>query len=140
VEAISAAGRVEIECTKSLICTDVFRGADGTTHPLNVPKGGRGNVSLSPDGKHAVKQTYEFGGSQVSVDVADTSTGEAVHLGEFDQGRGLYSSPVWTSDGRWLFLQLTKGLAAWRGGLSAPVFMQLDGKPIESFAVGVFPN
>jgi hypothetical protein len=140
VEAISAAGRVEIECTKSLICADVFRGADETSHPLNFPKGGRGNVSLSPDGKHAVKLSYEFGGSQMTCDVADTSTGEVVHLGEFDQGRGPFSFPVWTSDGRWLFLQLTTGLAAWREGLAAPVLMQIDGKPIESFAIGVFPN
>jgi hypothetical protein len=140
VEAFSAAGRVEIECTKSLICTDVFRGADGTSHPLNFPKGGRGNVSLSPNGKYAVRQTYEFGGGQVSLDVADTFTGEVVHLGEFDQGRGLSSFPVWTGDGRWLFVQLTTGLAAWRDSLSAPVILQLDGKPIESFAVGVFPN
>jgi hypothetical protein len=140
VEVASEAGRVEIECTESLTCTDVFRGADGVSHPLNFPKGGRGNVSLSPDGTHAVKQTYEFGSDRLAFDVADTSTGEVVHLGEFEQGQRPFSLPVWTGDGRWLFVQLTDGLAAWREGLSAPVIMQIDGKPIESFAVGVFPN
>jgi hypothetical protein len=140
VEATSAAGRVEIECTESLTCTDVFRGADGVSHPLNFPKGGRGNLSLSPDGKHAVKQTYEFGSNRLALDVADTSTGEVVHLGGFEQGERPFSLPVWTSDGGWLFLEIATGLAAWRDGLSAPVVMQLDGKPIESLAVGVFPN
>jgi hypothetical protein len=140
VEAVSEAGRVEVECTTSLICTEVFRGVDGTLHRLNFPTGGRGNISFSPDGKHAVKVSYGFGGSEVTCDVADTSTGEVVHLGGFDQSQGQVSFPVWTSDGRWLFLQLATGLAAWREGLSAPVIMQVDGKPIESFAVGVFPN
>jgi hypothetical protein len=140
VQAISAGGRVEIECTETLACTDVFRGADGTSKTLQFPKKGRGNVSLSPDGKHAVKQTYPFTSSQLAVDVADTSTGEVVHLGEFDQAQRPFSLPVWTGDGRWLFVQLTTGLAAWREGVSAPVIMQLDGKPIESFALGVFPN
>lgn len=141
VETVSLAGRVEIDCTESLTCTDVFWGADGTSHSLQFPKGGRGTVSLSPDGKHAVKLTYDPGpNNQISFDVADTATGEVVHLGGFDQGGGPSSFPAWTSDGRWLFLQLGAGLAAWREGLSAPVIMQVDGKPIESFAVGVFPN
>lgn len=140
VEAVSAAGWVEIECTESLTCTDVFHGTDGASKPLQFPRSNRGNVSLSPDGKHAVKLTYGFDGSEVRWDVADTSTGEVVHLGGFDQSQGPNSFPVWTSDGRWLFLQLSTGLAAWREGLSAPVIMQVDGKPIESFAVGVFPN
>lgn len=141
VEIVSAAGRVEIECTETLTCRDVFHGADGTSSPLQFPKSSRGNVSLSPDGKHAVRLTYDSGPSnQITFDVADTSTGEVVHLGGFDQGRGPSSFPAWTSDGRWLFLQLAAGLAAWREGLSAPVIMQVDGKPIESFAVGVFPN
>jgi hypothetical protein len=141
VETVSAAGRVEIECTESLTCTDVFRGADGTSSPLQFPKTGRGNLSLSPDGKHAVKLTYDPGpNNQITLDIADTSTGEVVHLGGFDQGQGQVGLPVWTGDGRWLFLQLATGLAAWREGLSAPVIMQVDGKPIESFAVGVFPN
>ncbi len=103
VEAVSAAGRVEIDCTESLSCTDVFRGGDGTSTPLEFPKGSRGNVSLSPDGKHVVKQTYEFGGSQFTIDVADTSTGEVVRLGRFGQGQFPASFPVWTSDSRWLF-------------------------------------
>ena len=63
-----------------------------------------------------------------------------VHLGGFDQGRGPFSLPVWTGDGRWLFLLLTTVLAAWREGLSAPVITQLDGRPSESLAVGVFAN
>ncbi len=140
VQAISAGGRVEIECTETLTCTDVFRGVDGTSKTLQFTKKGRGNVSLSPDGKHAVKQTYEFGSDRLAFDVADTSTGEVVHLGEFEQGQRPFSLPVWTGDGRWLFVQLTTGLAAWREGFSAPVVLQVDGKPIESFAVGVFPN
>lgn len=133
-------GRVEVECTTSLICTEVFRGVDGTSHRLNFPTGGRGNLTFSPDGKHAVKVSYGFGGSEVTCDVADPSTGEVVHLGKFDLSQGQFSFPAWTSDGRWLFVQLTGGLAAWREGLSAPVIMQLHGEPIETSGVGVSPN
>jgi hypothetical protein len=140
VQAISAGGRVEIECSETLTCSYVFRGVDGTSRNLPFSKTGQGNVLLSPDGKHAVKQTYSFTSSQLAVDVVDTSSGEVVHLGEFEQGQRPSSLPVWTGDGRWLFVQLTTGLAAWREGFSAPVIMQIDGKPIESFAVGVFPN
>jgi hypothetical protein len=140
VETVTEAGRVEVECTPSLICTERFRGVEGTSHRLDFRTGGRGGVSLSPDGKHAVKLNYGFGSNEVTCDVADTATGEVVHLGAFDQSLGPFSLPAWTSDGRWLFLQLSTGLAAWREGLSAPVILQLDGKPIESFAVGVFPN
>jgi hypothetical protein len=139
VEAISARGRVEVECTDTMICGHVFRNADGPSQRLDFPAVIYGSVSLSPDGKYALMVGYR-NGSEVTYDVADTATGAVVRLGTFTQDRYQAAIPTWTADGRWLFVQVDDGLAAWRAGLDKPIPLLAEGKPIQAFAVGVFPN
>jgi hypothetical protein len=139
VEAIGASGRVELECSDSMVCGEVFRNVDGTSQRLDFPTAPLESTSLSPDGKHALKLSHGSG-PEIFYDVADSTTGAVVRLGYFIQDRYPAPSAAWTNDGRWLFVQLSTGLSAWRAGLDKAIPLLLDGEPIQAFAVGVFPN
>jgi hypothetical protein len=139
VEAIAANGRVELECSDTMVCGEVFRNVDGTTQALGFPTAPLESTSLSPDGKHALKLSHGSG-PEIFYDVADTATGAVVRLGFFIQDRYPAPTAAWTSDGRWLFVQLSTGLSAWRTGLEKPIPILVDGQPIQVLAVGVFPS
>ena len=137
--SVVGVNRLLTTCDEHLVCGIDFQVAGGTTRRLGFDRVGQSRVTLSPDGAHAVRTS--FGGATMSYEVADTATGDVVHLGDAaPNGYGGLVTHAWSSDGRWLFLVTDAGLSAWRSGLAKPVALNLGERMTQPLVIGVFPS
>lgn len=134
---MSVAGdyRLQRECDDHLLCRSVVRTAETVSEDLGL--GGQVFLSiLSPDGQHVA--TTSFQGEKYTVEVVSVATQRHTVLAKLSASGGEPPMPVWTSDGRWMFVVVDEKVLAWRDGLDAPITLALDGVPISARAVGVF--
>lgn len=137
--SVLGVNRLLTTCDEHLVCGIDFQVAGGTARRLAFDRVGQSRVTLSPDGAHALRTS--FGGATMSYEVADTATGDVVHLGDAaPNGYGGLVTHAWSSDGRWLFLVTDAGLSAWRSGLAKPVALNLGERMTQPLVVGVFPS
>jgi hypothetical protein len=141
IVATSADWYLKLGCDDHMACHYFVVSTDGKRSlEVGDPSPDGQTSALAPRGGQVI--TYSQVGSVFTADVFDPATGRHVSLGQASMSNNGNGPPLpaWSTDGRWLFIQMGAELLAWRPGLDEPIHLQFDGASIQADSVAVFPS
>jgi hypothetical protein len=146
--ASRSAAYVADVCDDKLVCSTVYRSADGAVYPLALPVGSSSaiGITLSPDGNWVVTEGEPIlvreGVTENHVIVRNPTANVLVDLGPLGAMRIPSTLSRWSPDGRWLFVPRRDGVAAWRADLVSPIVVPLGegAMGVHTMAVGGAPG